>query len=202
MRGGVALVISRVFPFPSEETVEAESAAPTCSPPGRELSRPRVPLLLPLVPLPDVFVPEPAADPGVPAAPALPDGFAANVPRRFPPGAATGPVGATGFSPSATSRPDDLLPLPPTPPPTVGGGPTGCTPAERPPVPCPATVCCLATISWGAGATTWLGPILSAPTRPTVDRVTSGAGSTTVASGPDRPLVRVDVSSGGGATIA
>ena len=38
----------------------------------------------------------PVGDPGVPAAPGLPDGFAANVPRRLPPGAVTGPVGATG----------------------------------------------------------------------------------------------------------
>src|SRR5882762_883025 len=131
--------------------MEAESAAPTCSPPGRELSRPRVPLLLPFTPLPDAFVPDPSAEPGVPAAPAFPEGFAANVPRRLPPGAATGPVGATGLIPSATSLPDALLP--PTPPPMLGGGPTGCTPADRPPVPRPDTVCCLATVSCGAGAT-------------------------------------------------
>src|SRR5258708_20179108 len=116
----MALATSLLFPF--EAAPEAESAAPTCSPLGRELSRPRVPLWPPLVPLPVTFDAAPCADPGVPAAPGLPEGFAANVPRRLPPGVATGPVGDTGRMPTAISRPDDWLP--PTPP-TLGGGATG-----------------------------------------------------------------------------
>src|SRR5271169_1247815 len=110
------LAASRASPAP-------ESAAPTCSPAGRE------PLLCPLKPPPSPRAPEPFApdfDPvksGAPEAPGFPFGSAANVPRRLPAGTAIGPVGATGCIPNAISRP--AAPVPPAAV-TLGGGPTGC----------------------------------------------------------------------------
>ena len=157
-RGAVALAISRVFPF--DDAPEAESAAPTCSPLGRVLSvRPRVPLLLPFVPVPDAFVLDPEVEPGVPEAPGFPAGLAANVPRRLPPGVATGPVGATGLIPNAISRPDE--PLPPAPP-MLGGGATGCRPPPGSPPSSPAQRVLFRDCELRSHATTWLA-ILKAP---------------------------------------
>src|SRR5208283_5296067 len=76
----------------------AGSIAPTCSPDGRELLRAlKTPLPFPRPPADLAFVSDlvPTKS-GVPEAFGFPFGFAANSPRRLPPGTGTGPVGATG----------------------------------------------------------------------------------------------------------
>src|SRR5208282_550255 len=74
-----------------------ESAAPTCRPGGRELLLRALKPPLPSPRPPALFASDfDPAKSGVPEAPSFPCGVAANVPRRLPPGTATGPVGAMG----------------------------------------------------------------------------------------------------------
>ena len=72
---------------------------------------------------------------------------------------------------------------------TLGGGPTGCIPPPgRVPLLRGASECCADKASWGAGATTVVGPIFKSPTG-RFDCVNSGGGSTIAVSGRVRPRV-------------
>ncbi len=80
--------------------VESASAVPTsASPvvvpvtPAGQGSEPALPTVRPPQPFASSFDP---VNSGVPAAPVFPEDSPQNVPRRLPPGTATGPVGATG----------------------------------------------------------------------------------------------------------
>ncbi len=163
------------------------------------------------MPWPSVPLASEARTSGVPAAPVLPSGVAAKVPRRFPTGGSAGGV-TEGRIPKAINRPPasaerdacmdggggtTSVPEPPRPlcpriwrpdPPAVGepvastAGGGGTT--VLPPLPNVDTVRCASTGSWGAGAITSERPILISPSFRMEAAFTAGGGSTTDASGP------------------
>ena len=135
---------------------------------------------------------------GVPGAPALPCGVAAKRPRRLPAGGSTGPLGDTGWIPSAMRRPPETATLEPG---TAGGGGTTAWP-ELPRAGRPlARVRSAPTGNCGAGATTCVRPMLRSPKRGMAVRSTSGAGSTTAGSGAcSWRREEASFTSGGGAT--